>query len=99
MQVGGLTKPDRWLRWDENVTAVWATRGWRGFFVGLSVGDLKIVLMTAVSFAVWQSGGWVPDPQSLRVSGSRRHKSRIAVCGKTNCYEQWDDTDISGRTL
>jgi len=56
MQVGGLTKPDRWLRWDETVKAVWAARGWRGFFVGLSVGYLKIVPMTAVSFAVWQSG-------------------------------------------
>jgi solute carrier family 25 protein 16 len=56
MQVGGLTKPDRWLRWDETVKAVWAARGWRGFFVGLSVGYLKIVPMTAVSFTVWQGG-------------------------------------------
>ena len=56
MQVGGLTKPDRWLRWDETVRAVWAARGWRGFFVGLSVGYLKIVPMTGVSFAVWQAG-------------------------------------------
>jgi solute carrier family 25 (mitochondrial carrier protein), member 16 len=56
MQVGGLTKPDRWLRWDETVRAVWTARGWRGFFVGLSVGYLKIVPMTGVSFAVWQAG-------------------------------------------
>lgn len=56
MQVGGLTKPDRWLRWDETVKTVLATRGWRGFYVGLSVGYLKIVPMTAVSFAVWQGG-------------------------------------------
>ncbi|KII88095.1 hypothetical protein PLICRDRAFT_53957 [Plicaturopsis crispa FD-325 SS-3] len=56
MQVGGLVHPDRWLRWDETVRGVWSAGGWRGFFVGLSIGYLKIVPMTAVSFAVWQSG-------------------------------------------
>jgi solute carrier family 25 protein 16 len=54
MQVGGLTSPDRWLRWDETVRAVWRSRGWRGFYVGLGIGYLKVVPMTAVSFAVWQ---------------------------------------------
>lgn len=56
MQVGGLTRPDRWLRWGEIAKGIWAARGWRGFFVGLSIGYLKIVPMNAVSFAVWQSG-------------------------------------------
>ncbi|KAI0714578.1 mitochondrial carrier [Earliella scabrosa] len=55
MQVGGLTQPDRWLRWSETVRVVWETRGWRGFYVGLSIGYLKVVPMTAVSFAVWQA--------------------------------------------
>ena len=54
MQVGGLTHPDRWLRWNETVRAIWATGGWKGFYVGLSIGYLKIVPMTAVSFTVWQ---------------------------------------------
>lgn len=54
MQVGGLTHPDRWLRWGETVRAVWTSGGWKGFYVGLSVGYLKVVPMTAVSFAVWQ---------------------------------------------
>lgn len=56
MQVGGITRPDRWLRWGETVKAIWHTSGWRGFYVGLSIGYLKIIPMTAVSFAVWQSG-------------------------------------------
>ncbi|KAF9564792.1 mitochondrial carrier [Agrocybe pediades] len=56
MQVGGITRPDRWLRWGETVQAIWQTSGWRGFYVGLSIGYLKIVPMTAVSYAVWQSG-------------------------------------------
>ena len=54
MQVGGLTQPDRWLRWGETVHTIWAAKGWRGFYVGLSIGYLKVVPMTAVSFAVWQ---------------------------------------------
>ncbi|KAF8160877.1 mitochondrial carrier domain-containing protein [Crassisporium funariophilum] len=56
MQVGGITRPDRWLRWGEIVTTIWRSSGWRGFYVGLSIGYLKIVPMTAVSFAVWQGG-------------------------------------------
>ena len=56
MQVGGLTRPDRWLRLDETVKSVWKASGWRGFFVGLSIGYLKIAPMTAVSYAVWQEG-------------------------------------------
>jgi solute carrier family 25 protein 16 len=55
MQVGGITSPDRWLRVGETVSDVWKTRGWRGFYVGLGIGYLKVVPMTAVSFAVWQS--------------------------------------------
>lgn len=54
MQVGGLTRPDRWLRWSETVSAIWRSAGWRGFYVGLGLGYVKVVPMTAVSFTVWQ---------------------------------------------
>ncbi|KAF9263789.1 coenzyme A transporter [Marasmius fiardii PR-910] len=53
MQVGGIISPDRWLRWGETVRAIWQANG---FYVGLSIGYLKVVPMTAVSFAVWQGG-------------------------------------------
>jgi solute carrier family 25 (mitochondrial carrier protein), member 16 len=56
MQVGGLTRPDRWMRWGETVRSVWSQGGWRGFYVGLSIGYLKVVPMTAVSYAVWEWG-------------------------------------------
>jgi len=56
MQVGGLTRPDRWLRWGETMRAVYANGGWRGFYVGLGIGYLKIIPMTAISFTVWQGG-------------------------------------------
>lgn len=55
MQVGGITNPDKWLRWEDTVRAIWTSKGWRGFYVGLSIGYLKIVPMTAVSYTVWQS--------------------------------------------
>ncbi|KAF9047388.1 mitochondrial carrier domain-containing protein [Panaeolus papilionaceus] len=54
MQVGGITRPDRWLNWGETVTTIWRTSGWRGFYIGLSLGYLKVVPMNAVSFTVWQ---------------------------------------------
>ena len=54
MQVGGLTRPDRWLRWGETVRAIWSARGLLGFYVGLSIGYLKVVPMTGVHFVVWQ---------------------------------------------
>ncbi|KIK68954.1 hypothetical protein GYMLUDRAFT_236833 [Collybiopsis luxurians FD-317 M1] len=56
MQVGGITHPDRWLRWGETIRAIYVSSGWRGFYVGLSIGYLKVIPMTAVSFTVWQGG-------------------------------------------
>ncbi|KAF8348193.1 coenzyme A transporter [Amanita rubescens] len=56
MQVGGITRPNEWLRWGETIRTIFQVQGWRGFFVGLSIGYLKVVPMTAVSFTVWQGG-------------------------------------------
>jgi len=56
MQIGGITRPQEWLRWGETIKLIWESKGWRGFYVGLSIGYLKVVPMTAVSFTVWQGG-------------------------------------------
>jgi len=56
MQVGGLTKPENWMSWSETIREIWKKGGWRGFYVGLSIGFLKVVPMTAISFTVWQAG-------------------------------------------
>jgi len=56
MQVGGLTQPTKWMPLNETVASIWKKSGWRGFFVGLGIGYLKIIPMTAVSFAVWEGG-------------------------------------------
>ncbi|GAA5863762.1 hypothetical protein JCM3774_001150 [Rhodotorula dairenensis] len=37
----------------ETARGVYHTSGWRGFFIGLSIGYLKVVPMNAVSFATW----------------------------------------------
>lgn len=54
MQVGGLIRPDRWVGFGETIRTVYRQNGWRGFYVGLGIGYLKIVPMTAVSFATWE---------------------------------------------
>ncbi|KAF8909883.1 mitochondrial carrier domain-containing protein [Mucidula mucida] len=56
MQVGGITRPDRWIGWKETVTSIYRAGGLGGFYVGLSIGYLKIVPMTAVTFAIWEGG-------------------------------------------
>lgn len=54
MQVGGLVNPNRWIGFQETVRSVYQQGGLRGFYVGLTIGYLKIVPMTAVSFATWE---------------------------------------------
>lgn len=56
MQVGGLLRPDRMIGLGETVAAIYAKSGWRGFFVGLSIGYLKIVPMTALRSACSSPG-------------------------------------------
>ncbi|KAG9013945.1 hypothetical protein FRB94_004324 [Tulasnella sp. JGI-2019a] len=56
MQVGGLIRPGAWMGWQETVMDVWRRRGFRGFYAGLTIGYVKVVPMTAISFMVWEWG-------------------------------------------
>ena len=58
MQVGGFTNSDprAWLGFGETVGKIWRAQGLRGFYVGLTIGYVKVVPMSATSFAVWQWG-------------------------------------------
>ena len=67
MQVGGLLRPDSMIGLGETVAAIYAKSGWRGFFVGLSIGYLKIVPMTALR-SVCSSPGFTDPAASLRGS-------------------------------
>ncbi|CAD6913420.1 unnamed protein product [Tilletia laevis] len=52
-QVGGVIRPGAMLGMGETARYIWQTSGVRGFYVGLSIGFLKVVPMTSISFAMW----------------------------------------------
>ncbi|KAK4058312.1 coenzyme A transporter [Microbotryomycetes sp. JL221] len=55
MQVGPvIANGARQGFWD-TAKGVYRTGGYRGFFVGLSIGYLKVIPMNATSFAVWEA--------------------------------------------
>jgi solute carrier family 25 protein 16 len=55
MQVGGLLQPGRLVGFGETVRLIYRTSGYRGFFIGLAIGYVKIVPMSALSFATWKA--------------------------------------------
>ena len=56
MQVGGAVGDGHRLRIGETARRIWVEKGLRGFWVGLSIGYLKVVPMVAVSFFVYERG-------------------------------------------
>ena len=37
---------------------IWQRSGWRGFYVGLSIGYIQVVPMVGISFAVYEQTKW-----------------------------------------
>lgn len=58
MQVGGVVGDGRRLRMVETARKIWLERGFRGFFVGLTIGYIKIVPMVATGFFVYERMKW-----------------------------------------
>ena len=58
MQVGGAVGDGH--RWGiaETAKRIFLERGWQGFFVGLSIGYIKVIPMVATSFYVYERGKW-----------------------------------------
>lgn len=56
MQVGGAVGDGHRLGMGETSATIWREKGWRGFFVGLGIGYVKVVPMVAVSFFVYERG-------------------------------------------
>jgi solute carrier family 25 protein 16 len=54
MQVGGVVGDGRRLRMKEVARIVYGEKGFRGFFVGLGIGYLKVVPMVATSFFAYE---------------------------------------------
>lgn len=56
MQVGGVVGDAHRLTISEVIGNILKEAGWRGFFVGLGVGYVKIIPMVATSFFVYERG-------------------------------------------
>lgn len=54
-QIGGILRPSSMLTLRETIMWIYKTRGLRGFYIGLGIGYMKVVPMTAISFAVWSA--------------------------------------------
>lgn len=58
MQVGGAVGDGRRLRIFETARTVWLESGFRGFWVGLTIGYIKVVPMAATAFFVYERLKW-----------------------------------------
>ena len=56
MQVGGVVGDGHRLGIAEVAKGIYVERGWRGYFVGLTIGYVKVVPMVATSFFVYERG-------------------------------------------
>ncbi|KAI8060090.1 mitochondrial carrier protein LEU5 [Gongronella butleri] len=54
MQVGGLLNPDAFVSFMDTTKEIYRAKGFKGFYVGLSIGYIKVTPMVAVSFAVYE---------------------------------------------
>ncbi|KAL1969743.1 hypothetical protein VTN77DRAFT_8296 [Rasamsonia byssochlamydoides] len=58
MQVGGAVGDGHRLNMAETARKIWLEKGFRGFWVGLTIGYLKVVPMVATSFYVYERMKW-----------------------------------------
>jgi len=58
MQVGGAVGDGRRFGIIETGRTIWLERGFRGFWVGLTIGYIKVVPMVATSFFVYERLKW-----------------------------------------
>jgi solute carrier family 25 protein 16 len=56
MQVGGVVGDGHRLGMAEVAKRILMERGWRGFFVGLTIGYVKVIPLAATSFYVYERG-------------------------------------------
>ncbi|EAU29501.1 mitochondrial carrier protein LEU5 [Aspergillus terreus NIH2624] len=58
MQVGGVVGDGRRLRIVETARIIWMEKGFRGFWVGLTIGYIKVIPMAATAFFVYERLKW-----------------------------------------
>ncbi|KAI9037840.1 coenzyme A transporter [Aspergillus affinis] len=58
MQVGGVVGDGHRLGVAETARTIWLERGFRGYFVGLTIGYIKVMPMAATAFFVYERLKW-----------------------------------------
>jgi solute carrier family 25 protein 16 len=58
MQVGGVVGDGHRLGIAETARTIWLERGFRGFWVGLTIGYIKVIPMAATAFFVYERMKW-----------------------------------------
>ncbi|KAE8154751.1 mitochondrial carrier domain-containing protein [Aspergillus avenaceus] len=58
MQVGGVVGDGHRLGIAETARTIWLEKGFRGFWIGLTIGYIKIIPMTATGFFVYERFKW-----------------------------------------
>ncbi|OXV05308.1 hypothetical protein Egran_06924 [Elaphomyces granulatus] len=58
MQVGGAVGDGHRLKMAETARKIWLEKGFRGFWVGLTIGYVKVVPMVATSFFIYERAKW-----------------------------------------
>ncbi|KAG2225857.1 hypothetical protein INT45_007101 [Circinella minor] len=54
MQVSGLLHPDKFVKFMDTAKLIYQSKGIKGFYVGLTIGYVKVFPMTGVSFLVYE---------------------------------------------
>jgi solute carrier family 25 protein 16 len=58
MQVSGAVGDGHRLGLADTARTIWLERGFRGFWVGLTIGYMKVIPMVATSFFVYERLKW-----------------------------------------
>lgn len=58
MQVGGAVGDGHRLNMTETARKIWLEKGFRGFWVGLTIGYMKVIPLAATSFFVYERMKW-----------------------------------------
>ncbi|KAI9256272.1 mitochondrial carrier domain-containing protein [Sporodiniella umbellata] len=54
MQIGGLLDPNKFVTISATVKDIYRAKGFKGFYVGLTIGYIKVIPMMAISFATYE---------------------------------------------
>lgn len=54
MQVGGILEPNKFVTFKDTIKDIYRVKGFKGFYVGLTIGYIKVIPMVAISFLTYE---------------------------------------------